>query len=76
MSQASIQLEVSELKKLAEDERLMRIRYERAAANPWLSIEPDPRVSELERLADEKGAPRSMTPPAFPVALDPRPMSP
>jgi hypothetical protein len=48
----SVRLEVSELKKVAEDEGLMRTKYERAAAAPWLSIEPDPRVSELEKLAD------------------------
>jgi hypothetical protein len=38
----TVRLEVSELKIVAEDERLMRIRYERAAANPWLFREPDP----------------------------------
>jgi hypothetical protein len=72
----TVRLEVSELKIVAEDERLMRITYERAAASPWLFREPDPCVSELERIADEKGAPRSMSPPAFPLALDPHPMSP
>jgi hypothetical protein len=72
----TVRLEVSELKKLANDERLMRIKYERAAAYPWLSIEPDPRVSELERLADVKGSPRSKSPPAFPLSLDPHPMRP
>jgi hypothetical protein len=64
------------LERVAEDERRMRFKYERAAASPWLPIEPDPQVSELERLADEKGSPRSMSPPAFPLALDPHPMTP
>jgi hypothetical protein len=72
----SVRLEFSELKKVAEDEGLMRMKYERAAAAPWLSIEPDPRVSELEKLADEKGSPRSMSPPAFPLAVDPHPIRP
>jgi hypothetical protein len=72
----TVRLEVSELKKVAEDEGRMRIKYERAAAAPWFRFEPDPRVSEIERLADEKGSPRSMSPPAWPLALDPHPMSP
>ena len=72
----TVRLEVSELKKVAEDEGLMRMKFERAAAYPWLPIEPDPRVSELERLADKKGSPRSMSPPASPLALDLHPMSP
>jgi hypothetical protein len=72
----TVRLEVSELEKVAEDERRMRVKYERAAASPWLPVEPDPRVSELERLADEKGSPRSMSPPAYPNALDLHPMRP
>ena len=72
----TVRLEVSELKEVAEDERLMRRKYERAAACPWLPIEPDPSVSELERLADEKSSPRSMSPLAFPVVLDPHPIRP
>jgi hypothetical protein len=72
----TIRLEVPELKKVAEYEGLMRMKYERAAENPWLPLEPDPGVSELERLADEKGVPWSMSPPIPPVALDPHPMSP
>ncbi len=72
----TVRLEVSELKKVAEDEGRMRIKYERAASAPWFRIEPDPRVSEIERLADEKGSLRSMSPPAWPLALDPHPMSP
>jgi hypothetical protein len=72
----TVRLEVPELKKVAEDEGLMRMKYERAAENPWLPIEPDPRVSELERLADEKGVPQSMSPPTFPLVLDPHPTSP
>jgi hypothetical protein len=72
----TVRLEVSELKKVAEDEGLMRMKYERAAAAPWLSIEPDPGVSALEKLADEKGSARSISPPAFPIALDPHPVSP
>jgi hypothetical protein len=72
----TVRLEVSELKKVAEDEGRMRITYERAAATPWLPIEADPGVDELERLADEKGSPRSMSPPPWPSALDPHPMRP
>jgi len=72
----TVRLEVPELKKVAEDEGRLRIKYERAAASPALPIEPEPRASELERIADEKGSPRSMSPPAYPVALDPHPMRP
>jgi hypothetical protein len=72
----AVRLEVSDLKKLAEDEALMRMTYERAAAAPWQPIEPDPHPSELERLADVQRSPRSMSPPALPLALDPHPMRP
>ncbi len=72
----TVRLEVSELEKVAEDEGRMRIKYERAAASPWLPIEPDPRASELERIADEKGSPRSMSRPAWPIVLDPHPIRP
>jgi hypothetical protein len=71
----TVRLEVPELMKVAQDEGLMRIKYEEAAAYPWLSVDADSRVSELERLADEKDSPRSMSAPAFPNALDPHPMS-
>ena len=72
----TVRLEVSELKKVAKDEGRMRIKYERAAASPWLPIEADPGVGELERLADAKGSSQSMSPPPYPIALDPHPMRP
>ena len=71
----TVRLEVPELKRVAEDEGLRRMKYERAAQNPWLPVEPDPSMSVLERLADEKGSLPSMSPPTS-VALDPHPMRP
>jgi hypothetical protein len=70
----TVRLEVSELRKVAQDEGFMRMQYEEAAASPLVSIQPG--ISELERLADVKGSPRSMSPPAFPLALDSHPMGP
>jgi hypothetical protein len=58
----TVLLEVSEVEKVAKEEELMRMKYERAAAAPWFPIEPDPRVSEIERIANERGSPRSMSP--------------
>ncbi len=72
----TVRLESSEMTRVAEDEGRMRVKYELAAASPWLPVEPDPQVSELERLADEKGSPLLESPPPWPLAIDLHPMRP
>jgi hypothetical protein len=51
----TLRLRGAELGRVAKEKGRLRLKYEHAAAHPWLSIEPDPSPNVIDKLVEEKG---------------------
>ncbi len=60
-----IRLGPDEYKRLAAYHGLLKRKYEKAAAMPWLPVESDTEPSEYSRIADEQAALPTAEPPSW-----------